>query len=222
MSIFAIVAGAAAFGLTDAVVCHVMNSWQAGFLPGVVAGIWAGWPLSHSNTAKRELYLHPAPRIYKANVEDAFSKIRDVLRETSFNYGDKWRAVTSDNAVMRIVAELTYQEEEVHYDIDARNVMRERKEHVKRYIKLECQLKSQGGQAVVQYDFFPRTEGFNSTACDALIDHTLSTIEQNLGKGEALKVLPLRALGAPPKWMLILTVVSLVFLANDAFHVILQ
>jgi hypothetical protein len=222
MSFLAVLAGIAAFGVTDAAVSNVMNSWQAGILPGVVAGIWAGWPLSHFETARRELYLHPAPRIYKTNVEDAFARIRDILRETSYNYGDRWRAITADNALMRIVAELPYQEEEIHVEIGPRGEVRERKEHVKRYIKLECQMKSQDGQTVIQYDFFPRAEGYNSTACDAIIDHTLSAIEQNIGEGQALKVLPLRALGAPPMWMLALTVLALFFLANDALHVITQ
>jgi hypothetical protein len=222
MYFLAIVAGTAVFGLTDAAVCHVMHSWQAGILPGVVAGFWAGWPLAHSATAQREVYLHPAPRIYKANVEDAFSKVRDVLRETSYNYGDKWRAITADNAVMRILAELAYQEEEIHHEIGPRGEVRDRREQVKRYIKLECQMKSQDGQAVVQYDFYPRAEGFNTTACDAIINHTLSAIEQSIGESRALKVLPIRALGAPPVWLLLLTALSLFFLTGDAWHVLTQ
>ena len=198
MSFLGIVAGVVAFAVTDGLVGHVMNNGQAGILPGVVAGIWAAWPLFHFEGAQREVFLHPAPKMYNANVEDAFATIRDVLRETSYNFGDGWRVTTSDNALMRIVANLTFQEEEMHVEMAARGELRDRKEYVKRYIKLECQMKNHDGRAVIQFDFFPKAEGFNSTACDGIISGVLTAVDRSLGSGQPLNHYKLRALSAHP------------------------
>lgn len=222
MSLVGIIAGIMAFGMTDAAVGHVMNNWQAGIVPGVIAGVWTAWPLFHFEKARHDLFLHPAPKIYNCNVEDAFSAIRDYLRETTYNYGDKWRGITADTATMRIVADLSYQEEELHVEITPRGDMRDRKEFVKRHIKLECQMKSEAGRAVIQFDFSPRAEGYNVASCDNTIEHVLNAIDASIGQGQPLKQLPLRALGAPPWWLIVVTGVALAFLAGDAWHTILH
>jgi hypothetical protein len=222
MSFVGTIAGIMAFGMTDAVVGQVMNNWQAGIVPGVIAGAWTAWPLFHFEGARHDLFLHPAPKIYSRNVEDAFSDVRDYLRETTYNYGDKWRGITADTATMRIVADLSYQEEELHVEITPRGEMRDRREFVKRHIKLECQMKSEAGRAVIQFDFSPRAEGYNVASCDTIIEHILTTIDANLGQGQPLKQLPVRALGAPPWWLIVVTGVALAFLAGDAWHTMIQ
>jgi hypothetical protein len=222
MSFLGIVAGVVVFGATDALVGHVMNNGQSGILPGIAGGIWAAWPLFHLESAQRELFLHPAPRIYNANVEDAFATVRDVLRETTYNFGDGWRVTTSDNSLMRIVANLTFQEEEMHVEMAARGELRDRKEYVKRYIKLECQMKNQDGRVIIQFDFFPKAEGFNTTACDGIIAGVLSAVDRSLAGGQPLNQYKLRALSAPPWWILGFTALTLVFLAADAFRALTQ
>ncbi len=192
----------------------VMNSWQTGIVPGLVAVMWMAWPLFHFRAAKRDLFLHPAPRIYNHNVEDAFSCVRDFLRESSYNCGDKWRAITADNATMRIVAELTYQEEELLIEMGQRGELRDRRQLVKRHIKMECQMKSEDGRAVLQFDFAPRAEGFNTASCDPFIEHVLAAIETGLGPGEAVnEVLP-KPLGSPPWWLIVATCVAFAFITG--------
>ncbi|HEY9753550.1 MAG TPA: hypothetical protein V6C97_00160 [Oculatellaceae cyanobacterium] len=222
MYLLGIIVGSMAFGVTDAAVSNVMHSWQAGVFPGLIAGAWTAWPFIHFEATRQEQYLHPAPKIYDCNVEDAFTAIHTYLSETAYNYGDKWRVITADPPTMRIVAEITFQDEEIHFDINQRGEMRERKEFAKRYIKFECQMKSEAGRAVIQCDFNRRIEGFNFASCDKIIEQVFGSIATNIGIGQPLKQLPIRALGAPPMPLLIATGIGLLFLAGDALHVMMQ
>ncbi len=76
---------------------QMMNSWQTGIVPGLVAVMWMAWPLFHFQATKRDLFLHPAPRIYNHNVEDAFSCVRNFLRESSW-LGDSVTVTTGNLA----------------------------------------------------------------------------------------------------------------------------
>ncbi len=145
-----------------------------------------------------------------------------MLGETTYNYGDKWRVLTADNSIMRIFAHLPFQEEEMHVEFGSRGELRDRNVHVKRNITLECQMKSEGGKAIIQFDFEARTEGMNANACDGIIERLIDAVERKLGPGEPVKVLLPCPLPAPPWWLLGITGVTLVLLAGDAVRAITQ
>lgn len=86
----------------------VFHNNEAGVLPGIVAGIWAAWPLIHQARVQRYNFLHPVPKEYNESTKLAFSKLREILAETAYNFGDKWRVSTADTQSGRITADLTY------------------------------------------------------------------------------------------------------------------
>lgn len=47
------------------------------------------WPRIERARAERYNFLHPAPKEYNLPIKVAFSRIRDILAEASYNYGDK-------------------------------------------------------------------------------------------------------------------------------------
>ncbi len=98
----------------------VLHENEGGFLPGLVAGVWAAWPFLHQARVQRYNFLHPVPREYKVHVKQAFSKVRDLLADTSYNFGDKWHIGRADTTSGRITADLRFTDEQVHHDIDAR------------------------------------------------------------------------------------------------------
>ena len=40
----------------------VLHKNEAGIFPGLIAGIWAAWPLLHQGRVERYNFLHPAPK----------------------------------------------------------------------------------------------------------------------------------------------------------------
>ena len=138
----------------------VVHKDAAGFLPGVVAGIWAAWPFFHHHRVSRYNFLHPVPRRYKVPVKQAFAKIRQIISEKTYNFGDKWHVSIADTVQRRIAATLRFTEEESHLEAASMRNIHVRKERVQRLLVLDVQIKEEPNDiTVVQFDFEPKVEG---------------------------------------------------------------
>lgn len=220
MLILPIIAGIATFlvvGSTVGVI--VLNSYhdgQAGLLPGAVAGIWAAWPLLHQGKVERYNFLHPVPKLYKVPVKQAFSKIRKILDEKIYNFGDGWKVPTADTQERRIHATLRFTDEKDEHSMDARGGVHTRTKQEKRLLILDIQMKEKaGGATIVQFDFIPKCDGLDYQACDSIVRGLLNDVEATLGAGtDAGSQLESRV-PAPPWWLLGLTAFALLLLLGD-------
>jgi len=153
-----IIVGVFVFLAVGAMVAElVVHQKEAGLFPGLVAGIWAAWPFFHKGGVDRYNFLHPVPRRYKQPLKHVFAKIRQILSEQTYNFGDKWHVSTADTMQHRITASLRYTEEETKIEGDARGQLHTRKERVQRLIEMDVQFKDEGNDStVVQFDFSPK------------------------------------------------------------------
>lgn len=182
MAIVAIIVGIFVFLLTGAFIGESSHDAGAGILPGLVLGILAAYPIFKSACEERSKFLHPEPREYRVPAKIAFAKIRDILAETSYNYGDKWNVVTADTQSGRITANLRFMDEYTHFEGDARGQIRTRKERVHRFIALDIQIRpTDRGSIAIQMDFSPTVEGINYAACDSIIRSLVNEIDATLG-----------------------------------------
>lgn len=175
MAIVAIAVGIFVFLLTGAMTSELTHDPGAGILPGLILGIMAAAPLFKLAAQERSNFLHPSPREYNIPAKIAFAKIRDILAETTYNYGDKWHVVTADTQSGRITANLRFTDEFTRIEGDARGNIRTHKERLQRFLALDIQIGStERGTTTVQLDFAPQVEGANYTACDSIV-RNLST-----------------------------------------------
>lgn len=194
-----------------------LHNYSGGFFPGVVVAAWVAWTFLYKHSIGRFNFLHPAPRQYNLNAQHAFHKIRELLSESVYNYGDKWRVSMADVQTNRIVAEMQFRDEHTKFDVNlSRGQFHARKEQRKCYLKLEVQMKTtEDGSTVVQFDFYPRAESGSEAACDAIIDNFVGAVDGHLGAGMAVAQ-PLSAkLPEPPNWLLGTTMLMLAFLFID-------
>jgi hypothetical protein len=210
-----ILAGTCAFCVVSSIVGGIDHVPGAGLFPGAVAALWAAWPLWHFSSVARHKLLHPQPKLHAVNAQVAFSKIRDVLRETIYQYGDQWRVITADVATMRILADLRYVEEETQIEMGHRGELQSRTNKVQRCIRLETQICPQGSKSIVQFDFEPRVEGFHFTACDSIIKEFISSAEASIGTGTLTGSPAETRLSAPPWWLLGLTGLMIIGVMGD-------
>ncbi|MBI5173508.1 MAG: hypothetical protein HY986_11530 [Candidatus Melainabacteria bacterium] len=183
MAIVAIIVGTFVFLLTGAMVNEVTHDPGAGIMPGLVLGILAAYPIFKAACAERANFLHPEPREYDVPAKIAFAKIREILAETSYNYGDKWQVVTADTQSGRITANLRFMDEFTRFEGDARGNIHTRKERLQRFLSVEIQLRqTEQGTTQVQLDFSPTVEGGNYAACDAIISGLCAMISHGLNE----------------------------------------
>jgi len=182
MAILAIIVGTFVFLLTGALIGEASHDAGAGLLPGLVLGVLAAIPIFKAACEERAKFLHPEPREYKVPAKIAFAKIRDILAEASYNYGDKWHVVTADTQTGRITANLRFIDEFTRFEGDARGQIHTRKERLQRFLSLEIQVRpTERGTTLVQMDFSPTVEGVNYAACDSIISSLTAKIESVLG-----------------------------------------
>lgn len=192
---------------------NILHTQGAGIFPGIIAGVWTAWPFFHHAGADRYNVLHPVPKEYSLPVPHAFSKVRDLLADISYNFGDTWHIVTADTQTKRIVANLRFSDEVTKTEGDARGQLHTRTEREQRHLELEVQMKETAKDgSIIQLDFKPTIEGTNIAACDKVILSVCNGIEAAIGPGvdrgsPADKRLP------PPPWWLI----SFTFLAVMVF-----
>jgi hypothetical protein len=122
------------------------------------------------------------PREYNLPAKEAFSKIREILADTSYHYGDKWHVSTADTQAGRIAADLRFTDEHIHYDMDGRGHLHPRRENLRRYLGVEILIQdTEKGTSTVQLDFIPKVEGYKFTACDSIVSGFMLTIDNALG-----------------------------------------
>lgn len=217
MAVLGIALGVFVFLFTGAFIGEVvLHSTDAVLFPGLVLGVWVAWPFFHHAGVKRYNLLHPAPREYKVAAGIAFARVRDFLAEVSYNFGDKWHVVTADTHTGRIVADLRFTDEHLHFEADARGHIHTRKERLQRFIALELHLKNTGhGTVIIQLDFRPKVEGVNFFACDSIVSAVSNAIESGLGPGTHVGNPADATLPAPPWWLLGISAFALLVLCGD-------
>jgi hypothetical protein len=198
---------------TDEIVFHTKG---VGAFPGLVAGIWAAWPFFHHARVDRYNFLHPVPKEYKAPVPQAFAKVRDLLAELSYNFGDKWHVVTADPQSKRITANLRFIDKETKLDLDARGGVHTKEERLQRFLELEVQMKDTGRDStIVQLDFHPKVEGVNFAACDSIVSGLCNAVEASVGPGTEAGSAADKKLPAPPWWLVGITVLAVLSFLGD-------
>ena len=185
MAVVAIIAGTFVFlltgALTGALIGEASHDAGAGILPGLVFGILAAYPMFKSACEERAKFLHPEPREYKVPAKIAFAKIRDILAEVSYNYGDRWNVVTAYTQTGRITANLRFIDEFTRMEGDARGNIHTRKERLQRFLAVEIQVHpTERSTTLIQMDFAPTVEGVNYAACDSIISSLSANIESAL------------------------------------------
>ena len=179
MAIVAIAVGIFVFLLTGAMTSELTHDTGAGIVPGIILGIMATAPLFKLAAQERSNFLHPAPREYNIPAKIAFAKIRDILAETTYNYGDKWHVVTADTQSGRITANLRFTDEFTCIEGDARGNIRTHKERLQRFLALDIQIRAtERGTTMIQFDFSPNVEGVNYAACDSIISNVCFEIHR--------------------------------------------
>lgn len=95
MMIVGILLGLFVWGLVgSSISSFVLHKPMTGMFEGFVAGAWVAWPFIHRFRVSRYNFLHPVPKEYQVSVPQAFAKVRDLLAELTYKFGDKWHIVT--------------------------------------------------------------------------------------------------------------------------------
>lgn len=193
------------------------------FFPALIAGVWAAWPFLHHSGASRYNFLHPVPREYKTPAKHAFAKLRQLLADLSYNYGDKWHVGSADPDTGRITADLRFTDEQIHHDMDSRGQIHTRRERLQRYIGLEINVRDTGRDtAIIQMDFSPKVEGFQFNACDSIISGLINSTESLLGPGVQVGDAAETKLPAPPWWLISFSALALLALLSEINKAIFQ
>lgn len=194
----------------------VINKEGTGFLPGLVAALWAFYPFFQMARNDDTNLLHPAATKYPVNVQVAFSKIRRILSESSYFYGDKWHVLTADTATNCIVADLRFFEEETKMEPNGRGHYHSRQVRVQRYIRLNLTLSPEGvSESNIQMDFEIRVEGLNERACKDIVAGLKQQIEEEIGPGQIAKEQESVASLQAPWWLIGATSFALIFMFVD-------
>jgi len=182
MSILGLIKPVAAFFSFDSVSSDFLGSGsEFAFWIAVVATVSCGFWILQNFLSNRHGFLHPEPRQYEATSKQVYIKIREILDELAYNFGDRWHEVVADTVTNRIVADLRFTEEESDFD--------NRTHRVQRFLRLEANIKDDSaGRAVLKLDFNPRVEGMSFWACDRIISELMAAIETQLGRGSAASV----------------------------------
>lgn len=197
----------------------VVHKNEAGLLPGLVVGLWAAWPFFHHGSVNRYNFLHPVPRRYNHPLKQTFAKIRQLISEKTYNFGDKWHVTTADTIQHRITATLRFIDEETRIEGDARGQVHTRKERLQRLLEMDIQLKdNEDDSTVVQFDFTPKIEGLAYHACDSVISSIVDAVETQLGPGADAGQVREKTLPAPPWWLLAVTAMGVFALAHDVMQ----
>lgn len=207
--------------VTGAIIGEViLHKKEAGIFIGFVSGVWAAWPFIHKGGIARYNFLHPVPKLYKASLKQAFSKVRQVLDEVTYNFGDKWHVSIADTQQHRIAASLRFTEEETKIEAGGSGHIHTRQQRVQRLIELDVQMKESGDMTLIQFDFAPRVEGMAFYACDDIIEGIVNRVENELGPGSDAGQAMSNKLPAPPWWLLGLTGLAVLSFAGEVMRAV--
>lgn len=188
MALIAIIVGTFVFLLTGALIGEASHDAGAGIVPGLILGAFAAIPIFKAACEERAKFLHPQPREYRVPAKVAFAKIRDILAEISYNYGDKWHVVTADTQTGRITANLRFTDEFTRFEGDARGQIHTRKERLQRFLAVDIEVQAtERGTTAILMDFRPTVEGANYAACDSIISSLTAKIESALGDALSIR-----------------------------------
>ncbi len=183
MAVVAIIVGTFVFLLTGACIGEASHDAGAGIVPGLVLGVLVAIPIFKAACEERAKLLHPQPREYRVPAKIAFAKIRDILAEISYNYGDKWHVVTADTQTGRITANLRFIDEFTRLEGDARGNIHTRKERLQRFLAVDIKVQpTERGTAIIVLDFRPTVEGVNYAACDSIISSLAIAIHSEINR----------------------------------------
>jgi len=202
--------------LIHAVLAHYLhiNTDSATYV-GIVAGVWVAWPFYAKSMAARAAFLHPPVRRYNLPVKHAFAKVRQLLSDITFNFGDKWYVSSADTLQRRITACLRFTDEEQRIDLSSSHHTSMRKERKQRLLELEVQLEEEpDDNTLIQFDFRATVEGVSWHACDRIIYAFLNDVQTQLGAGEVVDQPKASASLAPPWWLIAVTVICLLNLTG--------
>jgi hypothetical protein len=190
---------------------------EAGDFPGLVAAIWAAWPFFYRDTVERFNLLHPVSKQYSVTSERAFRTICGILNDKRYGYGDKWQIINATEEIGQIIEELQFVEERSKFNFNPLG----KKEPLKRYIKLEVQIRDapRQGTAIVRCDFGIKADG-SSSSCDSIVKDLIKAIEAELGSGVWVGQPKSAELPLPSRWLLGVTMIMLFFLLNDVIHAV--
>jgi len=191
-------------------------------MEGFVAGVWAAWPFFHTGRVQRYNFLHPVPRRYKTPLKQAFAKVRQIIGEKSYNFGDKWNVPTADTMQRRITATLKFTEEESR-GFEGSNIanIQHRTQRVQRLLQMDVQFKEEPNDVtVVQFDFRPKVEGVAFHACDSIIAGIVNDTEATLGPGTDAGNPADTSLPAPPWWLIGLGALGVLGLFGDVMKAV--
>lgn len=224
MLLVAVVAGAVAFNVVGSIVgLLATHNANAGLVPGIVAAIWAACPFIYKGKLQRYNLMHPVPKSYKVQLKQAFSKVRQILDEKTYNFGDGWKVTTADTQARRIHAILKWTDEETNLEPQYGGIVNTRVVRVQRIIVMDIQMKElPNDSTAVQFDFFPRIEGSKFTAGDQIISELQNDVELVLGTGTKIGNEFIASLPAPPYWLLGLTALALFGLLNDVMAAVFK
>lgn len=206
MVTLAVIAAIAAFLVVGWFVGAGSHNIGAGFVSGCVAAIWTAWPLVKVHQQERSNMLSPVPKRYQAPCKQAFAALREILATSTYEFGNTWRVSLADTQTKRIVAMLSFSEDETRLETGSRGGIDTRTYRVKRLINLEAQFKDDSETCVIQLDFDTKAEGHNWIyACDHVIHGIQNALDDRLGIGRPVGSPATFTLTAPPWWLLGLT-----------------
>lgn len=195
----------------------------AGCLPGLVAAIWVAWPFFHNAGVSRFNFLHPVPRAYKTPIKQAFSQIRDIVSDITYNFGDKWNVSTADVNQHYIKALLRFTDEETHIEGTSLQNIHARTERKQRLLEMEVKFQDNGNDTTtIQFDFQPRVEGTQFYACDHIINGLMNRVDATLGPGTDQGQAVDTKLSAPPWWLIGLGALALLNLGSSIMKAVFK
>ena len=162
------------------------------------------------------------PKRYKVPLKQAFAKVRQIISDKTYNFGDKWHVSTADTTARRITATLRFTEEESQ-GFEGTNLanIHHKTQRVQRLIELDVQMNEEPNDStVVQFDFRPRVEGVAFYACDSIISGIVNDAEAMLGPGEYAGDPTDTSLPAPPWWLIGLGALGVLGLFGDVMKAV--
>jgi len=185
----------------------------------LLAALWVAWPFYSRAWSARKALLHPPVRRYNLPHKQAFAKLRQILSNTTYNFGDKWYVSSADTVQKRITACLRFTDEEQRIDLSPLSHHTSlRKERKQRLLELEVQMEEEkelDDSTLIQFDFRATVEGVSWHACDRIIYALLSDVQSQLGPGEIADLQQKApAKSSPPWWLIAITVLCLLSVAG--------